>query len=359
MLILAGIVISLSIGENGLFKTAKYAAVKTEEEKAREKLEVALADLQAHKYTNIDYDENDYIDNYLSKEKMKVIGDIVVVDGWEFTIDRSVPQIGVLIGRENNTWKKLKDEGFSLDEIVNNENLFNKVIDKQEDIEHMINNTKEIMPIVVNSQTAMDIILKEENIYKYIFGNTEENIPVNTNWINEILKNNKAIECLDNSKPTTVPNMTGYKTPYGEAKAKSEYSGGKNPAWKAFNSATSTENDCWHSYDNDELPQWIQYKFEKPVLIYKFYMQNRNQTTTWVNAPEKFILKASNDEENWEVLGEYTNKRFSKLQGSTYIVNNISKRYLYYRIEIITAKRTDGKTSSHFGAIGRLQFYGK
>ena len=58
MLILAGVVLSLSIGENGLFKTAKYTVQKNSEVEAKEKLELALADLQAHKYTDEAYNEN-------------------------------------------------------------------------------------------------------------------------------------------------------------------------------------------------------------------------------------------------------------------------------------------------------------
>ena len=98
LLILAGVVISITIGENGLFSTAKYSVVKTEEEKAREKLELALADLTSHKYANTDYNEND-IDKYLSKESIIVIEDIVIVDGWKFSIDRSVPQIIESLGK--------------------------------------------------------------------------------------------------------------------------------------------------------------------------------------------------------------------------------------------------------------------
>lgn len=99
MLILAGVVISLTLGKNGLINTAKYAVVKTEEETAREKLELALADLQARKYTDETYDENEYINNYLRKEGMTVEGNVVLVDGWKFTIDRSVPKIGESIGQ--------------------------------------------------------------------------------------------------------------------------------------------------------------------------------------------------------------------------------------------------------------------
>ncbi len=99
MLILAGVVISLTIGENGLFRTAKYAVVKTEEETAREKLELAIANLQTKKYVDVDYDEDKYIDNYLTKENMAIEGNIVLVDGWRFEIDRSIPKAGESLGK--------------------------------------------------------------------------------------------------------------------------------------------------------------------------------------------------------------------------------------------------------------------
>ena len=54
MLILAGVVLSLTVGENGLFKISKYAVQKNSEETAREKLELALSDLQARKYTDVE-----------------------------------------------------------------------------------------------------------------------------------------------------------------------------------------------------------------------------------------------------------------------------------------------------------------
>ncbi len=98
MLILAGIVLSLAIGENGIFKTAKYAVQKNSEETAKEKLELALADLTSHKYTNEDYNENGYIDNYLENEDMTVIGNVVTVDNWNFEIDRSIPAIKSSLG---------------------------------------------------------------------------------------------------------------------------------------------------------------------------------------------------------------------------------------------------------------------
>lgn len=52
LLILAGVTISLTLGDNGLFKTAKTAGIEYEKSAAREKLEIAIADIVASKAGN-------------------------------------------------------------------------------------------------------------------------------------------------------------------------------------------------------------------------------------------------------------------------------------------------------------------
>ena len=98
MLILAGVVISLTIGENGIFETAKYAVQKNSEAEAKEKLELTLADLTAYKYTDEAYNENEYINKYLKNEGMVVIDNVVTVDNWNFEIDRGIPAIKATLG---------------------------------------------------------------------------------------------------------------------------------------------------------------------------------------------------------------------------------------------------------------------
>ena len=88
MLILAGVVVNVTISENGIFKVAKYAVVKNNEESAKEKLLLVLEDLRTHKYSSEDYNENEYIDDYLESKDIKVSGNIVMVDGIGFEIDR-------------------------------------------------------------------------------------------------------------------------------------------------------------------------------------------------------------------------------------------------------------------------------
>ncbi|MCI8352337.1 MAG: hypothetical protein HFJ58_01755 [Clostridia bacterium] len=100
LLILAGVTINILIGDNGLFNTAKIAGESYEEAGAREKLEAVLVELQADKITKLEYNEKDYIDNKLKENNMQVDGDIAIVDGWQFELDRSVPQIGQSLGKE-------------------------------------------------------------------------------------------------------------------------------------------------------------------------------------------------------------------------------------------------------------------
>lgn len=99
LLILAGIMISLTIGENGILNYARESKIKTEEQMAREKLEMVLLDLQAKKYIDSTYNETDYINKKINDNGMIVSGDIVFVNGWKFQIDRSVPQIAVFLGK--------------------------------------------------------------------------------------------------------------------------------------------------------------------------------------------------------------------------------------------------------------------
>lgn len=99
LLIIAGIGISITIGENRILKKAQQGREKYKEAAAREKLELALVDLQAQKVLDSTYNETTYIDNYLVTKQMAVIGNKVTVDGWQFEIDRNVPKIVIGLGK--------------------------------------------------------------------------------------------------------------------------------------------------------------------------------------------------------------------------------------------------------------------
>ena len=99
LLILAGVSIATLTGEGGILSKAKTAGISQEEQEAKEKLELVLQDLTISKHTDSTYDQNKSINNAIEKENMTMIGDMVIVDGWQFEIDRSVPKIAISLGK--------------------------------------------------------------------------------------------------------------------------------------------------------------------------------------------------------------------------------------------------------------------
>lgn len=99
LLILAGVVLNLIIGNHGMINRTKTAKEEYTEAQAREKLELVLVDLQTDKVLKSEYNDTTYINTKLKSQGFGVGGDTVSVDGWLFEIDRSVPKIVESLGR--------------------------------------------------------------------------------------------------------------------------------------------------------------------------------------------------------------------------------------------------------------------
>lgn len=93
LLILAGVSIRTLTGDNGILNRAETAKELTEKAIAKEKLQIELINLAGEKMTNIKYNSDKYLTNYLNEKGFEVEEDIVIVDGWQFVIDRTVPKI--------------------------------------------------------------------------------------------------------------------------------------------------------------------------------------------------------------------------------------------------------------------------
>ena len=93
LLILAGVAISALVGDNGLLKNMSEVVEKSSRAEAKEKLDLVLMELQTDKVATTEYNEQEYVNNRLKKNNMKVEGNIVIVDGWQFKIDRSILKI--------------------------------------------------------------------------------------------------------------------------------------------------------------------------------------------------------------------------------------------------------------------------
>ena len=99
LIILAGVSINMLVGDNGIITQAQNAKRETEEAQAREKLELALIDLQTEKYMNDNYNAEQFVTDYLTNKGMVVQDDIVMVDGYQFVIDRENLSITQSLGK--------------------------------------------------------------------------------------------------------------------------------------------------------------------------------------------------------------------------------------------------------------------
>ncbi|MCI8273635.1 MAG: hypothetical protein HFJ55_06110 [Clostridia bacterium] len=92
-------------GENGIISQAQNAKEATAISQAREKLELVFENAKIKKHTDLQYNEEEYLDNMMKEEitNIEIKGDIVIVDGFVFEIDRSVPKIGQYLGKEKDT----------------------------------------------------------------------------------------------------------------------------------------------------------------------------------------------------------------------------------------------------------------
>jgi len=92
-------------GDHGVIKKAQTSNEKYKIAKAREKLELVLnTDAALEKRINPKYNQDDFLDKLITSKvtNSKIIDNMVIVDGYVFELDRSVPKIGEYIGKEDN-----------------------------------------------------------------------------------------------------------------------------------------------------------------------------------------------------------------------------------------------------------------
>ncbi len=104
LLLLAGVGISTLFSNDGIIKETQNAELKHKIGQAREKLEIELANAGIHKQTDSNYNENEYLNTLILEniKDSKILSDVVIVDGYAFNLDRSVPKIGEYVGKEED-----------------------------------------------------------------------------------------------------------------------------------------------------------------------------------------------------------------------------------------------------------------
>src|SRR5210317_282086 len=145
--------------------------------------------------------------------------------------------------------------------------------------------------------------------------------------------------------------MTGYSQGGYVASASSENSDGTRPAWKAFNNTTSGTFEAWgteggftsgvyssggNSFTlngSSESGHWL--KLELPHKIYPSYATILTHASNTGFRPTSGFLIGSNDDENWDVINQYS--ALSYTSGiATLTSQNINKAYKYILLLIQT-----------------------
>lgn len=209
LLVLAGVVLNLILGENGIINKVQNANEKYSIEQYREQLNIAFMHARMEKYSNPEYNSSTFLDNLLISDipECTVDGDYVIINKYEFTIDREnlIVGDGVEInnsatGFRNNATilgavKKVSQSGYSL-------------ISPPSDGEEIGNYS--LHTIVYNG----NLVLDGNNYYESIDGITyvsEENsyeIGSKQDVAKEITKDNNVKEIVDASS-TVVLKVNG------------------------------------------------------------------------------------------------------------------------------------------------------
>lgn len=187
MLILAGVAIRLSIGENGIFQKTQDATIIYEEQQAREKLELALNKLGLSKYMDSNYNEKEYIDKELAKQDIVVVEHIAIVDNWLFELDRSVPKIGKSLGKgKENEDIKITISPPTISSDYETANVQVQIQYEGKIAEIILKGEKQEIPIAVNGVYTIQKEVKENGNYTIIVKDENGNFKIEKVEISEL-----------------------------------------------------------------------------------------------------------------------------------------------------------------------------
>ena len=122
LIILAVVAIGAVFGEGGLIDRANYGKKESEKADAREQLELVLADAYVEKNINEEYNQDEFLDDFIYERKpeAEVMEEEISLNGYTFELDRSVPRLGDYIGEAGNlpaTIRKINVTNKTLSEV--------------------------------------------------------------------------------------------------------------------------------------------------------------------------------------------------------------------------------------------------
>lgn len=177
LIILATISVNI-VMNGGLINRTEIGTDLHKMQAAREKLELTLGNAQIEKIVNNEYDEKEFLNEFIAKEikEVLIIDDIVDVEGYSFSIDRSVPKIGEYLGKLGEEDKDIKIVG-SITETDNDTKakLHIEITYEGEISEIIIKGERIEVPTPVNGVYSFDKEVTENGTYIVIAKDKEGN----------------------------------------------------------------------------------------------------------------------------------------------------------------------------------------
>lgn len=301
LIILAGVGVNLTIGENGILKKVREINQKESEILAIERLELLLVDAKIERETNINYNSDDFLTKLLQQENITVNGDVVIVNNYKFLIDREnlkileglgevqikiTTEVQEYLGKNENN--KYTVSIFLL--IESNINIQRVVIQNPD------GTTFEIKTEQKKIAKDMEVELNEEYILTVIGENGKE--------YNEKIK----IESI--AKIKNIETHTGAS--YIDINLDVETIEGVNLKYTYIVGENQTEELTTNTYTQEDLEEKTRYNIKVIVTDETGYFSQ--MITTEVTTQEKLYLY-NNGEEYTETTGGWI-KAFSTYSGT-------------------------------------------
>lgn len=134
----------------------------------------------------------------------------------------------------------------------------------------------------------------------------------------------------------SVPKMTSNTAPYGEVTYSSQQSP-STPAYSIMGRNIGEYSDGW--YTNYTETGYVCYRFLTPIKAFMFSL-------SWAsyNYPTKYELLASNDGNDWDTIGTYTNSTPNSY--AIHVVNS-NDSYKYWKLNITESAAGSGASSRY------------
>lgn len=304
LLILAGVTI-YQLTENGLFQKSKLAKEKSEEKQNLENSILTEYENEIEKYATDGYNEKDY-----SK-----YGKI----------------LNILYKNAGKTEQELPT---TIDELVNEEKVFEWVLQSQKNVDYIIQNPDIFKTSIVQSSVGMKVLGSNKYAgYKAIDSKTWRNNILDSTYLNEF-----------NLGADTVPVMTSNNSPEGEAFVSNSFV--SEPPYYCFDNDDTTCGTINRPYT---LNGYIGYKFSKKIVPYYVSILN---FPGYSNYFSNIKIQGSNDNNNWIDLTDVTSISTS---GWSYI--KLKNENSYEEYQYLRVLQTTDKGSAYYASAYTIQFY--